>query len=314
MINQEIRTYGVRVYSDLSSLTPNPPAIAFVEDTNTYYFRKAGGYRGKLEDKGIVKYRQADTWEKLDVKTILYTVQSKRELMELVVSPPAFAFRTDNSRYYVLIGPEGYGGHTGTTQARDENTGALLFDGGDPIRRTVVIEGANSTNTLYFANSTELYDRVPAGSTFSILNKKFTITAKSRTSSMITWMYSPSYDIYGALNGSVGNVISSYYSPINTIAPPASVNNPTNVVRVIGTGGIILVDNSFTTNDPKCPGTYTITQMSNSTWFYTPETPQPIANGSILTMTGKGNPIIVPRESNKWICVSHLYDDNEGYL
>jgi hypothetical protein len=310
----------------MDSLLPTPPAVCYNSLNNTYYLRYRGSFAGTLDPdmvgtedpelRGVLKDRDADFWSPISFEKWLYTVKNKTELDQLIVAPPAVAFRKDTHRYYYRVGPEGYGGRTGLKQRLDIN-GQPMWDSGPAITGTIVVPGPNTWNTLYTNMSSTV---IVAGIFFTIegaidpdtlLPITFQITQIIPVGGgLYTWSYLPEYDSTTV----VGNKITTQTSPVlQGVVKPAPTPPSTDICYVSNLTGIVLPNHEFyvsTTGQTK----YTVVEIDDSKWTFFDAAPQ-FPNGSTITMVHPGNPQMEIRDPDAWILNSHLYEDNtQGFI
>lgn len=309
----------------MNSLIPTPPAICYNAGDNLYYFRHRGNFAGTLdlnfagvEDpnlKGVVQNRDADSWVPLSFEKWLYSVKNKTELDQLIVAPPAIAFRRDNHRYYYRVGPEGYGGRTGQKQRLDPN-GNPLWDSGPTITADVYVPGPNTWNTLY----TDIVStHVVAGTLFQVAgvidpDTLLPITFQITEITTGQWRYLPEYDS----ETMIGKKITTQTTPpITGDVKPTPTPDITDNCYVLNLTGIVLVSHVFwvtVSEDTPRLGPYTITEIDESRWYYTPEAEQ-FPNFAKIEMDHAGNPQMEYRDPDAWILNSHLYEDNtQGFI
>ena len=323
LVGSQLATYSATNITIMNTISPVPPAVCYNLADNLYYLRYRGAFGGTLDPtmqgvedatlRGVIQNRDADFWLPITSEKWLYTVRNKTELDQLIVAPPALAFRQDTHRYYYRVGPEGYGGHTGLSQLLDLN-GNPQWDNGPAITANVLVPGPNTWNTLYTTWTTPV-----AGTQFTVegivdpdtlLTITFQITQVLTVGSLRLWAYLPEFNSADMIGKKI--TAASYSPAFGTVSspPPAPTVDYCYVSNLSGT---VLLGHTFKT-DATGNTVFTITEIEDTKWTYNPSAEQ-FPNGTKITMTHAGNPKMEIRDPDAWILNSHLYEDNtQGFI
>jgi hypothetical protein len=314
LVGSQFGFYTATNITIMNEIKPTPPALCFNQESNLYYLRNRGSFGGTLDSNtGVLQNREADYWTPIESSIWLYKVRNKTELDQLIVAPPAVAFRADTSRYYYRCSPEGYGGKTGRNQILINNIPQWeITDPEHPyVTGIVYVPGPNTYNTFF----TDLKDPViRAGTSFTIEGIVDPNTQQLITFHIVQilgdmWSYLPEHDSAEML----GHTITTITTPPRTGLIKKPPDPPvTAIMYVLNLTGIVLIGfDFFIAGDSTI---YRIKDIDGTKWTLTSSQSQ-FANGKLITMRVAGQPCMESRDPDIWVLNSHLYESNSlGFI